>query len=140
MSAQHIDNLARSTERTQSTDNGNTASGGVRNEKSGGERITDGSGHQDRTALTSRNERSSTASRSRDWQVAAARDLLLDVRSPETVVVVGRDVGRPEESVVVTTLGALDPSSVDMKSLLIVGSSATRVTAAGHVWTPRSTE
>jgi precorrin-2 C20-methyltransferase / precorrin-3B C17-methyltransferase len=79
------------------------------------------------------------ASRSRDWQVAAARDLLLEVRGPETVVVVGRDVGRSEESVVVTTLGALDPAAVDMKTLLIIGSSATRVTAAGQVWTPRST-
>ena len=79
------------------------------------------------------------ASRSRDWQVGAARDVLLEVRGPETVVVVGRDVGRTEESVVVTTLGALDPASVDMKTLLIIGSSATRVTATGQVWTPRST-
>lgn len=79
------------------------------------------------------------ASRSRDWQVAAARDLLLEVRTPETVVVVGRDVGRSEESVVVTTLGDLDPAVVDMKTLLVIGSSATRVSAAGQVWTPRST-
>ncbi|SDV00315.1 precorrin-2 C20-methyltransferase / precorrin-3B C17-methyltransferase [Microlunatus sagamiharensis] len=79
------------------------------------------------------------ASRSRDWQVAAARDLLLEVRAPETVVVVGRDVGRAEESVVVTTLGDLDPAVVDMKTLLVIGSSATRVSAAGQVWTPRST-
>jgi len=78
------------------------------------------------------------ASRSRDWQVAAARDLLLQVRGPGTVVVVGRDVGRAEESLRVTTLGELDPAAVDMKCLLIVGSSATRVTAAGQVWTPRS--
>ncbi|GAB2583284.1 precorrin-2 C(20)-methyltransferase [Microlunatus antarcticus] len=79
------------------------------------------------------------ASRSRDWQVGAARDVLLEVRGPETVVVLGRDVGRTEESVVVTTLGALDPAVVDMKTLVIVGSSATRVTDAGKVWTPRST-
>ena len=79
------------------------------------------------------------ASRSRDWQVAAARDVLLEVRGPETVVVLGRDVGRAEESVVVTTLGALDPAAVDMKTLVIIGSSATRVTGAGQVWTPRST-
>ena len=78
------------------------------------------------------------ASRSRDWQVAAARDVLLEVRGPETVVVLGRDVGRAEESVVVTTLGALDPAAVDMKTLVIIGSSATRVTGAGQVWTPRS--
>ena len=79
------------------------------------------------------------ASRSRDWQVAAARDVLLEVRGPETVVVLGRDVGRAEESVVVTTLGALDPAAIDMKTLMIIGSSATRVTDAGHVWTPRWT-
>jgi precorrin-2 C20-methyltransferase / precorrin-3B C17-methyltransferase len=79
------------------------------------------------------------ASRSRDWQVAAARDLLLEVRGPETVVVLGRDVGRAEESVVVTTLAELDPAAVDMKTLVIIGSSATRVTATGQVWTPRST-
>ncbi len=79
------------------------------------------------------------ASRSRDWQVAATRDLLLEVRGPRTVVVVGRDVGRAGESLLVTTLGDLDPASVDMKTLLIIGSSATRVTGAGQVWTPRST-
>ena len=79
------------------------------------------------------------ASRSRDWQVRAARDLLLEVRGPATVVVLGRDVGRAEESVVITTLGALDPAVVDMKTLVIVGSSATRVTGDGKVWTPRST-
>ena len=79
------------------------------------------------------------ASRSRDWQVGAMRDVLLEVRGPATVVVVGRDVGRAEESLVVTTLGELDPASVDMKTLLIIGSSATRRTAAGAVWTPRST-
>jgi len=79
------------------------------------------------------------ASRSRDWQVAAARDLLLEVRGPETVVVLGRDVGRAEESVVVTSLGTLDPGVIDMKTLVIVGSSATQVTAAGQVWTPRRT-
>ena len=77
------------------------------------------------------------ASRSRTWQVAATRELLLEVRGPETVVVLGRDVGRAEESVLVTTLGDLDPGAVDMKTLLIVGSSATRLTAAGQVWTPR---
>lgn len=72
IAGQHIDGVQRSTERTQSTDNGNTASGGVRNEKSGGERFTDGTGHQDRSALTTRNERSSTASRSREQALSEA--------------------------------------------------------------------
>ena len=75
LSNQQTDNLQRSAERTQSIDEGNTASGGVRNEKSGGERFTDGSGHQERTALTSRNERSSTASRSREQALSEPRPM-----------------------------------------------------------------
>jgi precorrin-2 C20-methyltransferase/precorrin-3B C17-methyltransferase len=77
------------------------------------------------------------ASRSRTEQIGRARDVLLEQRKPDTVVVVGRDVGRAEESLTVTTLGDLDPGSIDMKCLVIVGASSTRATAAGQVWTPR---
>lgn len=76
------------------------------------------------------------ASRSRTEQVATARRVLLEHKSPDTVVVVGRDVGRAEEDLTVTTLGELDPATIDMKCLLIVGASSTRVSPAG-VWTPR---
>lgn len=76
-------------------------------------------------------------SRSRTTQVADLRRILLEHRAPETVVVVGRDVGRAEESLTVTTLADLDPESIDMKCLLIVGASSTRVTPTGRVWTPR---
>jgi len=67
------------------------------------------------------------ASRSRRRQLADARDLLLAHRDPETPVVVGRAVGTADQVVTVTTLGALDPEQVDMRCLLIVGSSQTRV-------------
>ncbi|GII29315.1 precorrin-2 C(20)-methyltransferase [Planotetraspora mira] len=80
------------------------------------------------------------ASRSRAWQVGAARDLLLEHREPGTPVVVGRDVGGPEESITITTLGALDPSTIDMRCLLLVGSSTTRVVereGGPVVYTPR---
>jgi precorrin-2 C20-methyltransferase/precorrin-3B C17-methyltransferase len=77
------------------------------------------------------------ASRSRTEQIATARRVLLEHRKPETVVVVGRGIGRPGESLTVTTLGELDPATVDMRCLLIVGASGTRVSAAGRVWTPR---
>ncbi|MFI7134365.1 precorrin-3B C(17)-methyltransferase [Nonomuraea sp. NPDC050153] len=76
------------------------------------------------------------ASRSRTWQVAAARDLLLEHRDAATPVVIGRDVGGERESVTVTTLGELDPAQVNMRCLLIVGSSTTQVTDRG-VYTPR---
>ncbi|MGW4527754.1 precorrin-2 C(20)-methyltransferase [Amycolatopsis sp. NPDC004378] len=77
------------------------------------------------------------ASRSRTTQLASARDVLLRHREPSTPVVVARDVGGPEEDVRTTTLGELDPSTVDMRCLLIVGSSKTR-NEHGVVWTPRS--
>ncbi|WP_410631713.1 precorrin-2 C(20)-methyltransferase [Amycolatopsis sp. cmx-4-83] len=77
------------------------------------------------------------ASRTRTTQLADARAVLLRHRSAETPVVVARDVGGPEEDIRVTTLGDLDPSTVDMRCLLIVGSSRTRA-ENGIVWTPRS--
>jgi precorrin-2 C20-methyltransferase/precorrin-3B C17-methyltransferase len=81
------------------------------------------------------------ASRSRRQQLADARELLLAHRDPDTPVVIGRAVGTPEQLVTVTTLGDLDPGQVDMRCLLIVGSSQTRVlrTASGpdRVITPR---
>jgi len=67
------------------------------------------------------------ASRSRRRQLADARDLLLAHRDPQTPVVVGRAVGAPDQLVTVTTLGDLDPGQIDMRCLLIVGSSQTRV-------------
>ncbi len=79
------------------------------------------------------------ASRSRTAQIATAQQVLLEHRKPDTVVVVGRDVGRAEESLTVTTLSELDPATIDMRCLLIVGASSTRVTR-GRVWTPRFVE
>lgn len=73
--------------------------------------------------------------------MAAARDLLLELRSPETPVVVARDVGGPEQSVRVVTLKTLEPSEVDMRTLLLVGSSQTRAVERPDgrtiTWTPR---
>jgi len=80
------------------------------------------------------------ASRTRTWQVAAVRDVVLRHRLPATPVVVGRSVGRAGEQVRITSLGELDPAGVDMNTLLIVGSSTTRISAQhgrGFVFTPR---
>ncbi|GAA2734638.1 precorrin-2 C(20)-methyltransferase [Streptomyces nogalater] len=80
-------------------------------------------------------------SRSRTWQVGEARELLLAYREPETPVVVARDVGGPGERVRIVRLGELDPAEVDMRTILLVGSSQTRVVRRGDgeeiVWTPR---
>jgi precorrin-2 C20-methyltransferase/precorrin-3B C17-methyltransferase len=77
-------------------------------------------------------------SKARPHQLGEAQRALLEIRKPDTVVVVGRDVGGPEEAVTVTTLGDLDPGTVDMRCLLLVGSSRTRVSPTGAVYTPRT--
>jgi precorrin-2 C20-methyltransferase / precorrin-3B C17-methyltransferase len=79
------------------------------------------------------------ASRSRQDQVVAFQKVLLEELPADRVVVVGRHVGRAEESLTVTTLAELDTGSIDMGCLLIVGSSGTSVSASGRVWTSRGT-
>ena len=51
-------------------------------------------------------------------------------------MVVARAVGRDEQSVTVTCLQDLDQPSIDMMTLLIIGSTETRV-ANGYGYTPR---
>jgi len=84
------------------------------------------------------------AGRQRREGLDRAHALLLDLKAPETPVIVARDVGRPGEHVAVTTLGELDRAAVDMRTLLIVGSSRTRVFALADgrrfVYTPRSAD
>jgi cobalt-precorrin 5A hydrolase/precorrin-3B C17-methyltransferase len=80
-------------------------------------------------------------SQRRRTQLAAARDILLAARPAGTPVAVARNLGRPGEALRITTLAALDPDDVDMLSVVIVGSSATRAVARpeGGAWlyTPR---
>ena len=80
-------------------------------------------------------------SKARPWQVGAMRDVLLEHRTPDNVVVLGRDVGGPTERVIITTLGDLDPELVDMRTLVMIGSSTTRVITRAdgtqRVFTPR---
>jgi precorrin-3B C17-methyltransferase len=81
-------------------------------------------------------------SRARPWQLGAAMERLRRHLPQVTPVVFGRAIGRPDERVRVTTLQAADPAAADMATLIIVGSTQTRlVTRADQaplVYTPRS--
>ncbi len=69
-----------------------------------------------------------------------ALEILRAHRDPDTPVVLARQLGRDGETVIVTSLGLLDPQSVDMLTLVLIGSSETRRTAVGGrdaVYTPR---
>jgi len=80
-------------------------------------------------------------SQRRRTQLAAAKEILQRHRPTETPVVLGRNLGREGESVSVVTLRDLKIEDVDMLTLVIVGSSATRAVPRpdGGVWvyTPR---
>lgn len=81
------------------------------------------------------------ASRSRREQVRRLRELVVEIGGPGRVVVVGRDVGREGETLDLVRAGDLDPEVVDMRTLLIVGSSRTRLVdspAGPRAYTPRS--
>jgi precorrin-2 C20-methyltransferase/precorrin-3B C17-methyltransferase len=78
------------------------------------------------------------ASRTRREQLRRAFEILRAHRAPATPVVVARAVGSgSDETITVTTLADVRLEDVDMRTLLIVGSSTTRVTAGGAVYTPR---
>lgn len=77
------------------------------------------------------------ASERRRHQLARAREILLRERPANTPVVVARALDREGERVSVTTLRDFDPGSVDMLTLVLIGSSNTRLGAGGRVYTPR---
>ncbi|MET8570924.1 precorrin-3B C(17)-methyltransferase [Streptomyces sp. NPDC004783] len=75
-------------------------------------------------------------SRGRDWQLPKALAILAGHREPATPVGVVRNASRPDESSRLTTLGGLDPATVDMMTVVTVGNTATRE-IAGRMVTPR---
>lgn len=68
-------------------------------------------------------------SSARPWQLGAAFDLLREVLAAETPIVFATAVSRPEERIDVTTLGQADPARADMRTLVLIGSAATRIVA-----------
>ncbi|MEV8090805.1 precorrin-3B C(17)-methyltransferase [Streptomyces nigra] len=75
-------------------------------------------------------------SRGRNWQLPEALTILAKHRTPTTPVGVVRNASRPDESARLTTLGGLDPATVDMMTVVTVGNTATRE-VAGRMVTPR---
>ncbi len=80
-------------------------------------------------------------SRARPWQLGRALEIVGQHRTPETPVVLGRDIGRPGQTLRVTTLGQLTAEQVDMRTMVLIGSSTTcvfpRASGGNWVYTPR---
>ncbi|RZK04374.1 MAG: precorrin-3B C(17)-methyltransferase, partial [Pantoea sp.] len=80
-------------------------------------------------------------SKARPWQLGVALDVVRRHRSGATPVVLGRDIGRPGQTLRVVTLAELLPEMVDMRTMVLVGSSTTctlpRADGGTWVYTPR---
>jgi len=76
-------------------------------------------------------------SKTRRTLLAEAREILLAHRPADTPVLLASSLGRPEEKLVYRDLSALEVDEVDMLTVVLIGSSQSRVTAGGRMYTPR---
>jgi precorrin-3B C17-methyltransferase len=76
------------------------------------------------------------ASKARPHQLGQAFELLKKVKAAATPVLFVRAAGTADAEVITTTLGNVDPSRADMRTLVIVGASTTRQVGR-WVYTPR---
>jgi cobalt-precorrin 5A hydrolase / precorrin-3B C17-methyltransferase len=78
----------------------------------------------------------------RTWQLTAAKEILLKSRLATTPVILSRNLGRSGQEVRVITLAELAPESADMRTVILIGSSQTklipRADGSNLVYTPRS--
>jgi cobalt-precorrin 5A hydrolase / precorrin-3B C17-methyltransferase len=75
-------------------------------------------------------------SKARPWQFDRAIEVVRQHRDANTPVVLGRDIGRPGETLRIIKLAELRGELVDMRTMIIVGSSTTRA-FGDWVYTPR---
>jgi len=80
-------------------------------------------------------------SKSRPHQLGVALEVVRRHREGNTPVVLGRDIGRPGQTLRVVTLAELLPEMVDMRTMVLVGSSTTctfhRTGGGAWTYTPR---
>ena len=66
------------------------------------------------------------ASRARPHQIHEAFRILREERQPRTLVAFAIAIGRPDESIEITTLGEAEPARADMRTLVLIGAETTR--------------
>ncbi len=80
-------------------------------------------------------------SRARPWQLGAAFELLRTILPGTVPVAYATAISRADEQVAITTLADADPAGADMRTLVLVGTEATRRIerpgAAPWLYTPR---
>lgn len=84
------------------------------------------------------------ASKARPWQLGEAFRLIARHRAPSTPVIFASAVSQSDERIDITTLADADTAKADMRTLIIIGSSATKLVTGSKgrrfVYTPRHAE
>lgn len=77
----------------------------------------------------------------RSWQLSEAKNILLDYRDADTPVILGQNLGRTGEQTKVIKLQELSPKDADMRTVILIGSSQTKIITrldnSKFVYTPR---
>lgn len=80
-------------------------------------------------------------SKERRWQLAKAKEILLQYRSPQTPIILAKNCGRVGQTVKISTLQEFIPETADMRTIILIGSSLTKIMPRPHgrlwVYTPR---
>jgi cobalt-precorrin 5A hydrolase / precorrin-3B C17-methyltransferase len=80
-------------------------------------------------------------SKERTWQLTKAKEILLQWRKPDTPIVLARNLGRPRQQVTIKSLSDLAIKDADMRTIILIGSSQTRIIKQGNniqwLYTPR---
>jgi precorrin-3B C17-methyltransferase len=84
------------------------------------------------------------ASKARPWQLGEAFRLIARHRAGSTPVIFAHAVSQADERIDITTLADADTTNADMRTLIIIGSSATKLVTGRKgkrfVYTPRHAE
>jgi len=75
-------------------------------------------------------------SKQRDWQLKQSLEIIKAQRSGNTPVVIGKQLGRPQQRLIKTSLQDIELDMVDMLSIVMIGNSQTRQVGQ-HLYTPR---
>ncbi|WP_315799159.1 precorrin-3B C(17)-methyltransferase [Bradyrhizobium sp. SZCCHNRI3043] len=70
-------------------------------------------------------------SKARPHQLGEAFALLRQIKPASTIVILVRAAGSGDVRQIITTLGEVDPDRADMRTLVLIGSTATRLIARG---------
>jgi precorrin-3B C17-methyltransferase len=76
-------------------------------------------------------------SRTRPYQFGEALEILREECGPERLITFARAVTTPEEQITTVTLAEATPEMADMRTVVILGNSATR-RLGRYIYTPRS--